>query len=510
MLEYLDLTQKTRKNEYKEQIVELEYRLAALQREFKERSIPVVVVFEGWEAAGKGNCINRLMRSMDPRGFKAYSLTVRSREEKLRPHLWWYAIRIPKKGYFAIFDRSWYGRVLMDRIEGVQPQHVWAIAYDEIDAFERQLVDAGYVIIKLFCHISKDEQERRFRKMEKDPTEAWKVTPEAWQEHRRYEEYVEAAEEMILKTSTPEAPWTLVESEDRLFMHLKVFRTVIRYMETALEKRSGEATVARIMGDPMDDRLKAEKLADARSFWSGFNMDRTIEYERYESQLDKLQKDIRRLHHMMYMERIGACVVFQGWDASGKGGAIRRLLAPLDPRGFEVVTISAPTEIESAHHYLWRFWTRIPKAGHLTIFDRSWYGRVLVERIEGFCSSDEWQRAWQEINEFEQMLTNFHMVVIKFWLHIDRDEQLRRFRDREEKPYKQWKITPEDWRNREKWDQYEIAAAEMIQRTSTAYAPWTVVESNNKLYARIKVLKTCIEAIRTAVEDTRPRPPLLD
>ncbi len=282
MLEYLDLKQKVKKVEYKNRITELEFRLAALQREFKKRGIPVVVVFEGWEAAGKGTCINRLMRSMDPRGFKTYSLTVPSREELLRPHLAWYAARIPRRGYFAIFDRSWYGRVLMDRIEGLQPEHVWATAYDEIDAFERQHVNAGYVIIKLFCHISKMEQERRFLKMEKDPTESWKVTPDAWQEHHKYEEYVDAAEEMILKTSTPEAPWTMIESEDRYFMQMKVFRTVIRFMESALEKRSGESTAIQVMGDPMDEDLKSEKLAHARSFWTGFNLDQAMEYSRYE------------------------------------------------------------------------------------------------------------------------------------------------------------------------------------------------------------------------------------
>lgn len=509
MLEYLDLMQKVKKEDYKKRITELEYRLAALQREYKSLGIPVVVVFEGWEAAGKGTCINRLMRSMDPRGFKVYSLTVLSREEKLRPYLWWYAIRIPKKGYFTVFDRSWYGRVLLDRIEGVQPEHIWTTAYDEIDAFERQLVNAGYVIIKLFCHISKAEQARRFKKMEKDPTESWKVTPEGWQEHHKYEEYVEAAEEMILKTSTPVAPWTLVESEDRCFMHLKVFKTVIRFMEIALEKRKHEHGTAQVMGDPMDAETMQEKLVEARSFWSGFDLNRKLDFNRYTTQLGKLQKEIRRLHHRMYMERIGACVVFQGWDASGKGGAIRRMLAPLDPRGFEVVTIGAPTEIELAHHYLWRFWTRLPKAGHLTIFDRSWYGRVLVERIEGFCSREEWGMAFQEINEFEKALTNFRMVLVKIWLQIDKDEQLRRFRDREEKSYKQWKITPEDWRNREKWDHYEIAAAEMIRQTSTSYAPWMVVESNNKLFTRIKVLETCISAIRTALDDTRPKPPLI-
>jgi polyphosphate kinase 2 (PPK2 family) len=192
----------------------------------------------------------------------------------------------------------------------------------------------------------------------------------------------------------------------------------------------------------------------------------------------------------MFLEGVGTVIVFEGWDSAGKGGAIKRLLAPLDTRRFEVVTTPAPTREEKAHHYLWRFWLNIPKAGFLTIFDRSWYGRVLVERIEHLCTTDEWKRAYKEINEFEKMLTNSGLVVIKFWLHIDKDEQLKRFKRRESLPYKQWKITDEDWRNREKWEDYELGVADMIQKTSTIYAPWTVVESNNKLYSRTKVIET--------------------
>lgn len=509
MLEHLDLTQKIKKDDYKRTLSVLELRLAELQRIFKQQDIPAVVVFEGWKAAGKGTCINRLMRSMDPRGFKVYSLNIRSREEKLRPYLWWFAIRMPRKGYFAIFDNSWYSRVLQDRMDGIDSDHILSEGYGEIDAFEQQLVMDGYVIVKLFCHISRDEQKRRFKKMENRPTESWKITPDSWRQQRKYPEYARAAEEMIQKTSIPEAPWTLIESENRFFMRIKVFKTIIQAMEFALESRQNRVSRQIIPDDSTGKVSHPQHHNDTCRFWSSFDLTRDMDYRDYTSRLRNLQKIVRTIHHRMYMERVGACVVFQGWDASGKGGVIRRLLAPLDPRGFEVVTISAPTEIEQAHHYLWRFWTRIPKAGHLTIFDRSWYGRVLVERVEGFCPPEAWQRAYREINDFEKTLTNFRLVLVKFWLHIDKDEQLRRFNDRMTIPHKQWKITDEDWRNREKWDRYETAAADMIRQTSTPYAPWTVVESNNKLYARIKVLKTFISAMEIILNDSRPRPPLV-
>jgi polyphosphate kinase 2 (PPK2 family) len=192
-------------------------------------------------------------------------------------------------------------------------------------------------------------------------------------------------------------------------------------------------------------------------------------------------------------------MVYCGWDAAGKGGCIKRLLQGVDPRSFTVVPIAAPTKLELSHHYLWRFWKELPPRGKITIFDRSWYGRVLVERVERLCSNDEWQRAYDEMNAMERHLTDFGAVVIKFWLHIDQDTQLERFQAREENPFKQWKITDEDWRNREKFPKYEQAVNEMVHLTSTPYAPWNLIASNCKMHARIQTLDTFIEAINSVL-----------
>jgi polyphosphate kinase 2 (PPK2 family) len=215
-----------------------------------------------------------------------------------------------------------------------------------------------------------------------------------------------------------------------------------------------------------------------------------VDPKEYRQRLKDAQASLGKLHSAMYLKRVPAAILFEGWDAGGKGGAIKRLAAPLDPRGYKVAPSSAPNDIESAHHYLWRYWNDIPKAGHLTVFDRSWYGRVMVERIEGYCSQDEWRRAFREINDFEAQLVDSGIVLVKFWLHIDQDEQLRRFERRMSIPEKQWKITDEDWRNRAKWDQYLEAVDEMLFRTSTTYAPWTIVEAVNKQFARVKVVET--------------------
>ena len=229
-------------------------------------------------------------------------------------------------------------------------------------------------------------------------------------------------------------------------------------------------------------------------------LDKTMGEKEYREELHILQDKLGRLHNRLYRKQVPVIIVYEGWDAAGKGGNIKRVAGALDPRGYEVLPIASPEPHEKARHYLWRFWKRLPKTGHIAIFDRSWYGRVMVERLEGFCSDNDWQRAYNEMNEFEKELAEWGAVIIKFWVHIDKDTQLARFEERQRTPEKQWKITEEDWRNREKWDAYETAVNEMIQKTSTVYAPWHILESVDKKYARIKALKIVIEELEKALK----------
>jgi AMP-polyphosphate phosphotransferase len=224
-------------------------------------------------------------------------------------------------------------------------------------------------------------------------------------------------------------------------------------------------------------------------------MNRKLSEKQYEEQIGQSQVRLRELEFQLYKKQIPVLCLFEGWDASGKGGVIKRITEMLDPRGFTVSAYAAPHGDEKTHHYLWRFWRNLPAAGHVAIFDRTYYGRVLVERVEPFCSEDEWRRAYREINEFESHLVSFGMVICKFWLHITKEEQVRRFKSRETDPFRSYKLTEEDWRNRSKWDEYGDAVEDMLLHTSTPYAPWTVVEGNNKYYSRVKVLRTVVEAI---------------
>ncbi len=503
MLEQIDLSKCIDKEEYKTILPELELQLGELQREARTLNIPVCIVFEGWDAAGKGTLINRLIQTFDPRGCVVYPTNAPNEEERLRPFLWRFWTKTPAKGRIAVFDRSWYGRVLVGRVDKLVKKRAWKLAYNEITSFERQLAHDGALIIKFFLHISQKEQKKRFKKLEKSPVTAWKVTAEDWKHYKQYDSYLEATEEMLAKTDASFAPWTIIEAHDRRFATLKVFKTVISDLGAKIEhvKHAPQQSFPRQERAGSDNAGRSEPFsALSSSILDKIDLSVSLSRDEYRKELRACQQRIFELEHKIYIKRIPVVILYEGWDAGGKGGNIRRLTQSMDPRGYEVVPIAAPNDIEKAHHYLWRFWKEFPKAGHITIFDRTWYGRVLVERVEGFCREHEWKRAYREINEMEAHWANFGTVIVKFWLHIDKDEQLQRFEARQQTPHKQWKITDEDWRNREKWDQYKEAIDEMLFRTSTMMAPWTVVEANSKYYARIKALKTVIAAIETKLE----------
>jgi len=496
MLEQVDLSLHIAKNEYDKLLEPLGYRLGELQRRCRDAGIPIVVIYEGWDAAGKGGSVNQLMRLIDPRGFKVYATEPPTDFEKMRPFLWRFGIRMPPRGFMAILIRSWYCRVLIERVEKLVPDKEWQRAYEDINAFERHLVDDGTVLIKFWLHITKKEQRQRLAKLEKDPYDSWRAKLANWDNHANYRAYIEAVEDMLQQTSSTSAPWMIIEAEDRYFGRLKTFESIARAMELALAEKERLAKVKKTYGFHVDPSAYRTIVLKSERFLKRYDLTKKIEdRKKYKERLASLQMNARQAHNRLFMEKTAAMVIFEGWDASGKGGAIKRLVAQLDARRFEVVTSPTPTNREHAQHYLWRFWKNIPQKGFLTIFDRSWYGRTLVERVEGFCATDAWQRAYKEINEFEKMLVDGGIIIIKFWLQIDKEEQLRRFKAREEISYKSWKITEEDWRNRGKWEEYEMAVADMIQKTSTAYAPWTVVASNDKYYSRIQVIETFMKTI---------------
>jgi polyphosphate kinase 2 (PPK2 family) len=489
MLDTVDLDRKLDQARYERVYPELRDRLSRLQRAVFEEKIPVLVVFEGWDASGKGDTIEKLVGRIDPRGYVVHLTRAPTEDEELRPFLWRFWSRLPERGGIGIFDRSWYRRLLADRVEKLVPRRVWESAYEEINQFERMLSDDGTLIVKFFLHISKAEQRRRFEKIEKSQYESWRVTRQDWKAHQKYARYRLAADEMLERTGTAWAPWTVVPSTDKYLRRVQVFETLAAGMEKALEAARA-APLAEPRKRPPPARRKTQ-----RTVLDTVDLSRKLSPARYEKEVERWQGRLRELEFACYSARLPVIAAFEGWDAAGKGGAIRRLVGSLDPRGYTVLPIAAPKGDEATHHYLWRFWKRLPKAGHIAVFDRTWYGRVLVERVEGFCREAAWRRAYHEIKEFERSLTNAGTVLVKYWLQISPEVQLQRFQAREKEPAKRYKITDEDWRNREKWDMYRAAVDDMITQTSTTYAPWTIVEADDKGWARIRCLRTLVEAI---------------
>lgn len=472
MLEKLDLTKSLGKTEYKEKIAKLETRLGKLQRECRELGIPVMIALEGYGASGKGVQISELIKALDPRGFEVYAVKNETEEEKMHPFMWRFWTKMPQKGRIAIYDSSWYRKVLIDRFDKKTKKSELADAYRSICSFEEQLTSDGMVIIKIFLAIDKEEQKKRFDKLLSSDETAWRVSEGDLKRNKSFDKYQKVNEDMLTRTDTEYAPWNIVEAVDRRFATAKIYAIVVQTLAEKVEevrKQNRKKEEVNLRKDE-EEYTNVWTGVEKESVLGKADLSLTYTKEEYKKRLEKLQKKMEKLHGELYRRRIPVVLGFEGWDAGGKGGAIKRLTEKMDPRGYVVHPTASPNDIEKAHHYLWRFWTDMPKAGHVTIFDRTWYGRVMVERIEGFCSKQEWQRAYKEINAMEKDLTDAGAIVLKFWMQIDKDEQARRFKARQENPEKQWKITDEDWRNREKWDQYEEAVNEMLIRTSTPNA----------------------------------------
>ncbi|MCI6244179.1 MAG: polyphosphate:AMP phosphotransferase [Agathobacter sp.] len=488
MLENWNKPQRPEETELEERLKAAREKLARQQMKIKEHGLPVLVLFEGWGTAGKGSVLGKIIRNIDPRFFKVAAMDIPTEEEKRKPFLYRYFVKIPEKGKFMFLDSGWMDEVTQDCLKGKLKERDYKTKIESIKRFERQLTDNGYLVMKFFFQISQKEQKKRIDALKKDKNTSWRVSEKDDWQNKNYEKCLEVFDRYLNDTNAPADPWYVIDAKNKKWAELQVLEALTSGIDTAL--KNSEMAVPLLQNVfPLE---KIEKLSEV-------SLEKSIPEEEYRKELRELQQKLGELHNKLYRKKVPVIIGYEGWDAAGKGGNIKRLTEALDPRGFEVHPIASPEPHEKARHYLWRFWNRLPKTGHIAIFDRTWYGRVMVERLEGFCSENEWQRAYNEINEFEKELSDWGAVIVKFWVQIDKDTQLARFTDRQNTPEKQWKITEEDWRNRKKWDQYELAVNEMLQKTNTSYAPWHILESNDKKYARIKALKIVIEAIEEAL-----------
>lgn len=477
------------KEELKTRLSDARNLLYDLQMKIKEHKVPVLALFEGWGTAGKGSTIGKVIRNIDPRFFKVVTMSEPTAEEQRYPFLYRYFKHIPEQGKFTFLDSGWMEQICRERLEEKNDEKEYSSRIESIRRFERQLTDNGYLVLKFFMHIDQEEQKKREERLLEHKDTRWRVSEFDQWENAHYKKCVKVFSQYMSDTNASTSPWYIIDASERKWAELQVLETMISNIQVALQNQAHSVPILQNVF-PLEQipRLSEIELKD-----------KELEEAEYKTELKKLQSELGELHNRLYRKRIPVIITYEGWDAAGKGGNIKRITEALDPRGYEVHPIASPEPHEKARHYLWRFWTRLPKSGHIAIFDRTWYGRVMVERLEGFCSENDWRRAYNEINEFEKELKEWGAVIIKFWVQIDKDTQLERFEERQNTPEKQWKITDEDWRNREKWDDYEVAVDEMLQKTNTSFAPWHVLESVDKKYARIKALKIVIEEIQKAL-----------
>ncbi len=494
MFESAELGHKIDKKTFKAEVPKLRAELLDVQYDMLEKKeFPVIILISGVDGSGKGETINLLYSWMDPRHISTLAFSTPSDEELSRPFMWRYWRALPPKGKVGIFAGSWYSQPITDRINGEMRRSHLDEYLDDINRFEAMLVNEGALVLKFWFHLSKDGQKQRIKALEKDPRTAWRVTKESYARLKTYDRLQHVAGHVLRVTNTAHAPWIIVEGTDDEYRSLTVGRIVLEAMKRRLSQDGLQRVpVAPPIVHPIDNKNVLSEL----------DLKQKLTKKDYETQLAKYQARLSELvRDPLFVGKRSLVLVFEGSDAAGKGGSIRRVAAAMDARQYQIIPIAAPTEEESAQPYLWRFWRNLPRTGRAAIFDRSWYGRVLVERVEGFCAEADWLRAYAEINDFEHQLVDAGAIVVKFWLQISADEQLRRFKERQATEFKRFKITDEDWRNREKWDDYVAAVCDMVDRTSTGLAPWTLVEANDKNFARVKVLKTLCERLESALKD---------
>lgn len=491
MFESAEIGHQIDKKQYKQREAVMREELLRLQYELlAQAKFPVIILVNGVDGAGKGETVNLLNEWMDPRHIRTEAFGVPMDEERDRPSMWRFWQVLPAKGHIGILFGSWYTEPILARVMGHDKKARFTQRLESIRQFERMLVAEGAVLIKFWFHLSKPAARRRFKTLESDPKNAWRVTPQDWQRLKHYDEFVTVSEHALRKTSTGEAPWLVIEGSDPPYRSLAAGQ----YLLDALRERLAGQGSSQVVAAPV-----APLALDGRTLLGSFEYERSLTTKTYHRRLETLQGRLNLLMRSPTMSERSLVLVFEGMDAAGKGSTIRRVTQAMDARQYHVVPVAAPSEEERAQPYLWRFWRHLPRHGRAVLFDRSWYGRVLVERVEGFCAESDWMRAFDEINAFEEQLTESGALVLKFWMAITPDEQLRRFDERKATAYKNFKITDEDWRNRERWPDYERAIGDMIERTSTELAPWHVVASNDKMFSRIEVLTHLCDSLERAM-----------
>ncbi|RXZ44781.1 polyphosphate:AMP phosphotransferase [Crenobacter cavernae] len=488
MFESAEIGHAIDKDRYDELAPRLREALLDAQYELKARGdFPLLILIHGFDGAGRGETMNLINEWLDPRLIRTVAFDAPDDAARARPWMWRYWNALPAKGRIGMFFGSYYSDILVDRVERRIDRDACDRRLFDSLRFERMLAADGALVIKFWFHLSKDRQRKRFKELGKDPLTAWRVCDADWANHERYDRIRKTAEHMLRLTNTSFSPWVVVEGGDANYRNLTVAQTLLNALRDRLDAEG--PLLPRVDVPPPTPPIDGRLLLDT------LTLTQKLDKGAYQTRLAELQGRLNLMTRDPKFAKLSLALVFEGNDAAGKGGAIRRITEALDARRYRVVPVAAPTDEEKAQPWLWRFWRHVPGRGGITLFDRSWYGRVLVERVEGFADEAGWMRAYYEINDFEHQLAEDGAIVLKFWLAIGQEEQLERFKAREDTGFKRFKITDDDWRNRDRWGDYKLAVCDMIDRTGTDKAPWHLIEANNKYHARIKVLEILCRAL---------------
>lgn len=508
MFEVAELGHKLSKEEFAQKAPELHTQLLQVQRKLRESGHSVIVIVSGVEGAGKGDVVNRLMEWLDSRGLKATAFWDETDEQRMRPRYWRFWRAMPPRGSIGVMFGSWYTKPIIDRVYDQIDEAEFERRLQEIVELERLLTFDKVIVIKLWFHLTQDKVKKQMKEDAKKKGEKLRTDPYTKKYSRQFESFLKVSETAIRQTDTGIAPWHVIEAADAQYRDYCTGQIILDTLRAALDQdavkpaQAAAMPVAKVASTSVKVHGKSRKAPSRAELTvlDAVDLSQKLAEKEYKKNLQKWQAKLQQLTWQARKQQRSVVIVFEGWDAAGKGSTIRRLTQAIDARLFQVISVAAPTDEERAQHYLWRFWRHLPMAGYLTIYDRSWYGRVLVERVEQFTAPEDWQRGYTEINLFEQQLVEHGIIVLKFWLHLSPDEQLRRFKEREQIPWKQHKITAEDWRNRDKWDDYKLAINDMVAHTSTAIAPWHLVPAEDKKFGRIDVLRTVCKTLSRALK----------
>jgi AMP-polyphosphate phosphotransferase len=484
---------------FEAQVPQLRVDLLNAQYDLRQANFSVILLIAGDDRVGCNEMLHALHEMMDARYMRTHALQQPTAEEDERPALWRHWCNLPRRGQIGVFVGGWSHDVIRDRLLGKLDETQFLRQLAHLRNFEHSLAADGALLLKFWLHLPQHQRKQRLQQARKRPDRAWQLDARDWQIYKLYHQSTPIAERLIRETSTGEVPWDIIESTDWRYRNLTLY-TIL------LERLTRRLTLPQVTAAPVGETSASQTRNHTPTLLDTIDLSQALPAVTYQQQLQDYQGRLSRLTRKARSKGVTSVVVFEGWDAAGKGGAIRRLTAAIDPENYNILPIAAPTDEEKAHHYLWRFWREIPRAGRVLIFDRSWYGRVLVERVEGFASEPEWRRAYNEINDFEAQLGEHGILLVKFWLHIDAEEQLRRFQTRQETPFKKYKLTADDYRNRQRWHDYELAVEDMVARTSTSEAPWHLVACNDKPWARIVVLKTYYVALKRRLQGLADKP----